>query len=140
MVIINLIQITASIRYGQHPDHRNNTRKKSQWIISNNEETQCFRRTNLKKNKWFLNNAGWGLHLNQGTAVNLGVAQDHKTLVFFAKFVTAHGTGNWHGYPADHQKNHADIPPNFIAKVWITRKYLKRAKVRKLLLGQPCKI
>jgi len=74
--------------------------------------------------------------LPTGRPEYLGVAQDHATQIFIAKFVGAGGV--WHGYPADHQQNQRDIPDESVLLKWMDLKVLSPAKVRKVLRGQLC--
>lgn len=108
--------------------------EKSQWSISPNQEIVCF---NLAHSKgWTEADKGWGLHYSNDVLDYLGLAQDHRTRVFIAKFVG--NQGNWHGYPADHQKNQQDIPTERIRRIWMNDNVLKPAKIRKITKGQPC--
>lgn len=126
--------MTALEQYRTNPVHRNGTQGKSQWKITTPEELACFRATIEKQ--WVLGDIAWGLHAPAGTLEYLGVAEDHETLVFIAKFVGKQA--NWHGYPADHQRNFQDIPDGMILECWMNLKLLAAAKARKLLRGQPC--
>ena len=91
-----------------------------------------------RANHWIENESGWGLHYSNGVLDYLGLAQDHTTQVFIAKFVGNQGT--WHGYPADHQQNRQDIPAERIRKIWIDTNVLRRAQIRKITKGQPCRL
>lgn len=128
--------VSSEVFYLHNPLHRNNTTGKSQWRISNDAELQSFK-TALDQT-WLLSDVGWGLHLENNKPANLGVAQDHKTLVFIAKFVNDRKI--WHGYPADHQSNNQDIPADQILRKWLEAKVLPLAKIRKLGKGQPCSL
>ena len=71
--------------YLPNPQHRNKTKGKSQWLISLTEEAKCFHIAYA--NQWIGDDTGWGLHYPNGIPDYLGVAQDHETKVFIAKFV-----------------------------------------------------
>lgn len=122
------------LTYAPNPVHRNRTMGKSQWSITINDENVSFSRA--VANAWLIGQQGWGLHYPTGRPEYLGVAQDHVTQVFIAKFVGAGGV--WHGYPADHQQNQHDIPDPSVLQKWEEAKFLSRAKVRKINRGQSC--
>lgn len=67
----------------------------------------------------------------------LGVAEDHKTDVFIAKFVSDPNSSQWHGYPADQRKSQ-DIPAQPILAKWLAANVLSPPKVRKIGRGQRC--
>lgn len=92
-----------------HPDLRNNNPNKSQWTITEADETAVFGRA-LNEN-WLIDRDGWGFHFANTGISYLGVAQDRSTNVFLAKFRDGDRTGHWHGYPADHIRNNRDRPP-----------------------------
>jgi hypothetical protein len=119
--------------YKPYSRHRDGTPRKSQWTISITDERACFNAaTSLG---WCVESHGWGLY--PATAPQyLGVAQDHTTSVFIAKFVSSSGV--WHGYPGDHQRNPQDIPLEHVLNDWLARGLLPPAKLRKLVKGQPC--
>jgi hypothetical protein len=119
-----------------NPLHRNRTPRKSQWTISENAELHSFE--DAFNRTWLLSDIGWGLHFENNHPANLGVAQDHKTSVFVAKFVNDKNT--WHGYPADHQRNNQDIPDIQIRRKWLKENILPRRTVLQLGKGQPCSL
>ena len=118
--------------------HRDGARGKSQWRISRDDETGCFDRA--RANRWLVEveRVGWGLHLPAGKPDYLGVARDHETKVFVAKFTEDQDV--WHGYPADHRRNHRDIPVDDVLAGWMREGLLKPAKIRKIGRGQPCRL
>lgn len=122
--------------YSANPVHRNGTLGKSQWTIPVPDEDLCFTRAVARG--WILKNVGWGLHDSgtEGQIDYLGVARDHRTLVFIAKFIG--NSGAWHGFPADHQQSRLDIPDSEILKKWMVSKSLSNAKIRKIVRGQSC--
>lgn len=131
-------EIRPGVLYTCHPDHRNGTLGKSQWRVVPDEEIRCFAR--CLRDTWTRGAVGWSLHLVDGRPEYLGVAQDHRTPLFVAKFVDGTQRGIWHGYPADHQRNHADIPDLPILRDWLNGALLTRPKIRKLIRGQPCSL
>src|SRR5688572_27130432 len=95
--------------------HRNGARKKSQWRISIPDEVWCFEHSVSRS--WVVGSEAWGLHNPEGHPRYLGVAQDHMTEVFIAKFIGDNDI--WHGYPADHQRNPQDIPHPTVMASWL---------------------
>ena len=124
--------------YRHHPGHRNWTAGKSQWIISEPAELASFEFA--RSRGWLLDQVGWGLHIPDQTPEWLGVAQDHRTRVFIAKFVGATAPVMWHGYPADHRRNTADIPTERVLNAWLKAAIFSPAKIRKIARGQPCSL
>ena len=131
-------EIRTGVFYSHHPDHRNNSVNKSQWEISKEQEKECF--IHVIEQTWIINNVGWGFHFHDNIISYLGKAQDHRTLVFIAKFVDGTNSNIWHGYPSDHQQNQADIPLRPILQCWLNNNILNRAKIRKISKGQPCNL
>jgi hypothetical protein len=124
--------------YSPNPEHRNNNPCKSQWTITETEEIECF--TVAYDKGWANDKNAWGLYHHQNTITYLGTGKDRKINLFIAKFKNDVSHNNWHGYPADHQRNSQDIPDQGILKKWITHKVLAKAKIRKISAGQPCKL
>ncbi|HET9283924.1 MAG TPA: hypothetical protein VFR24_18400 [Candidatus Angelobacter sp.] len=124
--------IGGNLVYVPNPVHRNNTRGKSQWTINETQEVSSFNYSNNEG--WIRETTGWGLHLVNGSPDYLGVARDHKTQVFVAKFVDANKSRTWHGYPTDF----LDRPPEHILRGW--KPLLRTRILKKLSLGQPCSL
>lgn len=116
--------------------HRNGNRAKSQWRISTDEEIMSF--SESERQGWLVADKGWGLHVVSGQVSWLGVAQDHTTQVFIAKFVGGDANTPWHGYPADYRKNNHDIPDAVVLRKWLEANAMPAAKIRKIARGQPC--
>lgn len=123
--------------YVVNQHHRNGNRAKSQWRITIPEENVSF--DNARTSGWLATDTGWGLHLVNGNAAVLGVAQDHTTSVHLAKFVGSVG-GPWHGYPADYRNNSQDIPTPHVLGNWLSKGIFSAAKIRKISRGQPCNL
>jgi hypothetical protein len=77
------------------------------------------------------------LHMLNGAPEYLGVAEDHTTRVFIAKFVADH-QGSWHGYPADYRRKVQDVPPLPVRKLWLDNQVLTGPKIRKIGKQQRC--
>jgi hypothetical protein len=128
----------GDLTYASKPDHRDKTAVKSQWTITVEQEVECFRLTHARR--WFVDDRGWGLHLEDGTVAYLGVGIERTQQLFVARFEGDRNNSYWHGYPADHTRRTDDIPTEEIALEWIADNLLARSKVRKLLKGQRCKL
>lgn len=124
--------------YRPHPAHRDQTPRKSQWTISLEAEQECF--VGAHASGWVNGLEAWGLHLPLQSPQYLGTAQDHTTPVFIARFVANSSPRFWHGYPLDHRRSTAHIPEARVLTQWITIGYLSKAKVRKIVRGQPCSL
>ena len=123
--------------YRSNPPHRNRAPEKSQWTITRDQEIAAFELA--WRRSWLLSCAGWGFHYEENRLEYLGVAQDHATRLFVAKFVCDSEPELWHGYPADHRKQQ-DVPDEAILNRWLREDVLPAAKIRKLAKGQPCKL
>jgi hypothetical protein len=130
--------IANGVHYVHHPHHRNHMDQKSQWTISENDERGVF--ADAHHRNWLISYKGWGLKILNCQIVYLGVAQDHVEEVFVAKFVCGGPGQPWHGYPADHRNNSADIPDREILDDWIKNKVLPACKVSKILGGKKCRL
>ncbi len=138
MCAIIFDEVRPGIRYGCHPDHRNGNRAKSQWTIQQAEEITAF--TYCYDHTWFIGDRAWGLHYQQGSLTYLGVGVDRQRALFVARFEDGNSNQQWHGYPADHQRNVHDRLPEQLKELWIRNGVLDPAKVRKLSRGQPCSL
>jgi hypothetical protein len=137
MSIVYPHRIGPNISYLAVPYHQKWTKGKSKWTISVLKQRICLQRA--YHSGWLLPEKGWGLHYNSRNMLDyLGVAQDHKTEIFIAKF--EENQGNWHGYPADHERNNQDIPDKSIRQKWQKDGVLPPAKIRKIGKGQPCSL
>lgn len=126
------------VKYTPNPLHRNNSPQKSQWLILENEEVECFRIAYDKG--WKNGGNAWGLYYKRDRLDYLGIGTDRTVRLFIAKFKNDSSHNAWHGYPADHQRHQQDIPDESILRSWITNKVLAKAKIRKIGAGQPCSL
>lgn len=136
MPTVDYTIVRPGIKYGSHPHHRDGNHNKSQWRITVAQEEVTFTRS--IDAKWLGEREGWGLHIVNKAVDYLGVAQDHYTQLFLAKFVDGAGTSEWHGYPANHVQHVQDIPDAKLLREWLEKNTLPRRKIRKLAKGQPC--
>lgn len=124
-------------------DHRDQSDKKSQWIISIDAERECF--VDAMSAKWDLPQHNcWGLYFKDGKVSYLGTtAKSDPELrqLFIAKFVDSDKNNKWHGYPANPcNSKQQDIPPDSIRNDWLQKKYLRPAVVVKLTRGKKCEL
>jgi hypothetical protein len=120
-------------------DHREESRaEKSQWRITLDQEIACF--VLMREQSWGSHRQGWSLHLREARVHYLGVGVDRKRQLFLAKFLGEPEAERWHGYPADYLTFPQDIPGGPILLAWVELGYLSRAKMRKILCQQPCRI
>jgi hypothetical protein len=131
------VNLNGSPPYNPHPHHRNGMGKGAQWEISETEERLSF--VGAWQAGWHLETVAWGLHLVAGQPQYLGVVEDHQTKTFFAKFVRDPNHPAWQGYPAN-QQNRQDVPHLSVAQMWIDEKILTKAKIRKIIGRQPCRL
>ncbi len=138
-------EIFVGIYYLHKADHRNGSPKKSQWIITKDEERSSFKRA--FNSKWIVlshSESYWGLHFDEHDQVaNLGISKSSgpdRFAIFIAKFVDGNKNDKWHGYPANHVMNNQDIPPEEILLKWARAEYIRKQLIRKLLGGMKCKL
>ena len=137
MVDVPVHRLFDSIDYMNHPDHRNGTPNKSQWSVTEEEERNIFIRT--WTSHWVVADAGWGLYLVNDAIAFLGVAQDHATPVFIAKFIGNNSMHDWHGFPVDHRRQ-SDRPAEAVLGAWLAAAIIPAAKIRKIQKVQPCRL
>ena len=145
MVPLDQTEVAPGVYYVNHPHHRDPAqRDKSQWTISRDDERDVFRLTVTRR--WYLSPTGWGLHLPNGVAAYLGHARDltdtgrEARRLFVAKFIQDMGNTVWHGYPADHQRHAANVPPESLLKSWAEAGFLRWSTISKVLRGKPCSL
>jgi len=136
--------------YINKTDHRDGSPMKSQWLIKESEETDCFR--NAYSEGWSDNsddkNVYWGLFFETIEATKivayLGTTarnEPRQFRLFVAKFVNDSRNDQWHGYPADGvHHNPQDIPPQKVLRTWLTARLLPPAKISKLAKGRQCSL
>lgn len=129
---------TNSPVYIHKIDHRNGAPKKSQWTISTHDEESCF--VKMYSTNWHDGCCGWGLYFNNGIVNYLGKGVKRNHNLFIAKFIDSSKVNIWHGYPADHNVNNQDTPPEELLEDWKKQGYLKLKKIRKIMRGQPCSL
>jgi hypothetical protein len=130
-------KIDEKTNYLIHPHHRDGTLIKSQWIINESEEVECFKKS--INNNWNYQNCCWGLYFENSKIAYLGLSAKNRKKIFIAKFIN-NDSNDWHGYPIDPQYNNADIPNTSVLNIWLTSDYLTAAKIRKISRGQSCSL
>ncbi len=130
--------VVSNQNYTIKLDHRNKSKEKSQWTISHQDEVKVF--INAYTRNWIYKDNAWGVFFDNRNINYLGVAQDHFTQVFIAKFVNDTNQTDWHGYPADYQLHSQDIPDEAILNDWLIHNVLPKSKINKIARGKPCKL
>jgi hypothetical protein len=123
-------------QYAPHPHHRDNNRRKSQWIVPENEEENAFRHAEAEE--WLDGRAGWGFHPPAVQPQQCGWGVVRTEPLYLAKFVRPANSLVWHGWPAQPDRNAADIPSPAVRLKWLTDRPIPVAKLRKLVKGQVC--
>jgi hypothetical protein len=132
------LQETKPRKYYISSQHRKKGNpNKSIWIISFEEEVNCFIQT--ISNTWKVKAEAWGIKLNGNTLQVVGLNNNNEELKL-AKFVDGTNTDVWHGYPADYVCNAQDRPTTEILKYWVHQGYITKSKMKKIRQGQPCNL
>lgn len=113
--------------------HRDNSPKKSQWVITKVEEINCF--TKSVKKDWTDDNLYFGLKNDGDSLEQLGL-NHFKEELYLAKFISS--STDWHGYPADYVRNTQDIPPQIILDKWLKEEIIAKHEMTKIKRGMPC--
>ena len=129
----------GKVAYCFNTQHRDGNPNKSQWTIDTDQEIDVF--CCMADHGWGFQDNGWSLFIKEDSSIDyLGFIQSRKAKVFIAKFVVDTNHNAWHGYPADYQVRAQDVPHKDILRKWKDENYLTKAKMRKIMMGQPCKI
>lgn len=110
---------------------------KSIWIISNEEEIDCF--ISSKNSNWVKDSTCWGLKLINNALQVIGRCPTSDELKI-AKFVDGNKNNIWHGYPADYKNKKQDIPHTSVLTIWKNNHYLGKSDIRKLKQQLPCSL
>ncbi|NID13362.1 hypothetical protein [Fibrivirga algicola] len=110
---------------------------KSKWIISLEEEANCF--VFGQNNKWVELNCSWGLVVEKNLLVDIGTNRFGEPLKI-AKFVNNPRNSEWHGYPADYVRNSQDRPSTPILLKWKEEKIIAKHQVVKIRQGKICNL
>lgn len=136
----------VDICYIHNPQHRDGNPNKTQWTINEIDERSCFQfagRLKYEQN-CELSTTCWGIHVTNGRVCALGKSAVKSSAPIYdliiAKFVDGNANHKWHGYPADHEANIQDIPPECVRSSWLKSGYLTAAKIRKISRGQRCRL
>jgi hypothetical protein len=140
--------MSLNISYRCRHEHRNGAiAQESQWTIPRPAEAATFLRTALEgwqlelaANGGISQRRAWGLNITPGGPVALGLARSTRADAYVAKFVDGTGTQQWHGYPADHEGETADIPDAPVLERWVVAGHINHAKRRKLMRQRPCRL
>lgn len=136
-------EILPKIFYIHKMDHRNDSPEKSQWIITEDDERNCFK-ISVTFDWNTPPHSSWGLYLENNTVQYLGHSakkEPKSCKLFIAKFVDSNKDSKWHGYPANpsgHKQQ--DIPPVNVLNDWLKKAYLRPALIRKITQGKECRL
>lgn len=136
----DIVDIEKNVRYlcaGQHRTPRQR-REKSLWSISVDDEVNCF--ILAHNNKWLLPsaNSGWSLHIcNYKKPGVLGINRFGEDLKI-AKFVNKSQAKEWHGYPADYERNINDRPKTEILIDWVDKAFIDKTCMVRIQKGKGC--
>ncbi|MCG3771480.1 MAG: hypothetical protein JW384_02666 [Nitrosomonadaceae bacterium] len=123
--------------YQIHPDHRNGTPGKSQWIIPATDEVKSFEQAVALGCIDF--KSGWGLHCPNGIPESLGrTTTQHEVKI--AKFVENLMPVFWHGYPADYRRKPQDRCPVSVLQTWHTVGYIEKYEIARVRSGKRCSL
>ncbi|MBI5150745.1 MAG: hypothetical protein HZA28_08270 [Candidatus Omnitrophica bacterium] len=133
------IDISPLVQYVVVSQHRGlDYRDKSRWLVSMQEEVDCFRQS--LHHDWLMPDAGWGLIVDaQNNLMVLGInylREESKV----AKFVEGNGSSLWHGYPADLKRKVKDIPPTCILEKWYSMKLIRKHHLSRIRRGIRCNL
>lgn len=117
--------------------HRRVQKNKSNWIITINQEVDCFIYSQTKT--WIENMVSWGLIPLGNNLLVLGL-NSHKEELKIAKFVAKNKEGVWHGYPADFCRNIQDRPGMPILQNWRTDGHIQKHHITKIRQGKECNL
>ena len=113
-------------------------RNKSRWVVSKQEEVDCFRQSLQKE--WLCVGTGWGVIIDNSNKLKiLGINhfnEDSK----IAKFIDGNKSNLWHGYPADVKRKVKDIPPVAILNKWRVENIIKKCHVSRIQRGATCSL
>ncbi len=140
-------EVLPGVFYIWKLDHRDNTYEKSQWAIDTSEEESCFIEgyttgiiPKYNKNRDFLYNTCWGLHLENKQVEYLGktsremekIESNTRRDLFIAIF-NDNTNQEWHGYPSDPCIKPYEMPPASIRTIWFNKGYFTSLQIKKLV-------
>jgi hypothetical protein len=109
--------------------------KKSRWVVSMQEEIDCF--VNACTAKWFDYPTVWGIIKQDSHLIKLGESKLNSNLKL-AKFVE--NQNNWHGYPADYVRNNQDRPGTVVLAKWRKDGIIEKHHIIKIRKGVECNL
>jgi hypothetical protein len=128
----------VGVRYIIKADHRNGGNgRKSQWVIAEPAEVQCFERSH--KSNWTTTNAAWGLHLPGSSPQVLGRSVTGTDLKI-ARFLPAANGKTWHGFPADYRRKKQDRPAVTVLLLWLKAGFIRKHDISRVRSGKPCNL
>jgi hypothetical protein len=119
-----------------HRRHGNS--EKCIWVISLQEEVDCFKFS--ADEKWLEDTKGWGLKVNSGGGLSQIGISDQQEVLKIAKFKDSNSTREWHGYPADYCRRKQDRPSIRILMDWKDRGLISKTKMDKIKQYKRCSL
>lgn len=128
-----------SLTYLVSPKHREkNNPHKSVWIVSPDEEFDCFKYTYT--NDWVENNEAWGFLIDGNNKLRvIGIGLNDEELKI-AKFKNKNNSVEWHGYPCNYMANTYDVPSDAVMKKWVEQNRITKAKMSKIQRNLSCNL
>lgn len=112
---------------------------KSIWIISHDEELDCF--VFSYRERWFELNIDicWGIYILGNNLQVIGRNADGFESKI-AKFIDSNRNTRWHGYPADYFIKSQDRPPTEILQRWVIDGYISKPSMSRIRTGKKCNL
>jgi hypothetical protein len=144
--------VTTSVgqSYVVKSDHRDGSKKKSQWIIAPQEEVNTFEGAYSLSWTSTSGQQAWGLHLVDGRPTILGTAPtklgtthrgpSRTERLWLAKFVRNATPVFWHGYPANYRHKSQDRPPVSVLQAWHDCGYISKREISRIRGSKPCSL
>lgn len=129
--------------YAIKSDHRNHSKRKSQWTVPPEQEVTTFE--GAYSSSWFSRSGeqAWGLHDVNGKPHALGITAGglpRKERLWLAKFVRNAMPLFWHGYPANYRFNSQDRPPDYVLRDWHRHGYIRKHEISRIRRGRACSL
>lgn len=130
-----MISYYYNFNYRAHNENQNND--KSQWIISDEEILNIFKKT-VEENWFSKSNAhGYGLYLPTDNLKFRQIGYNGQTRFFVARFIPdINCKFEYHGHPCGKQKDISKENFGEIAQSWINKGYISNAQLNRLNKGQ----